>query len=228
MCGRYSFAPKKEKVISELPLLDFPDDLKPQYNIAPTLHAPVITAVAPRQVSFFSWGFMPKWGPGPSRPGLTINARSETAATKPMFRDALLKRRCLVLADSFYEWKTGTDSKRHPYRILRKDERILFFAGIWEKQKKSNGDVLDTFCILTTLPNLEMAEIHDRMPVILDTPDKQAQWLHEADSLPDLMVPAPDGLLTLYRVTDRLNKAGVESADFHTPIAVLGDLFGGQ
>ena len=187
MCGRYTFitpAPKVEQRFDA----QFTDAAPTTYNAAPSQRLPVITNAAPHQIQLLSWGLVPSWSRGPighgSASGLKpINARAETLAEKPSFRQLLDRRRCLVLADSFYEWQ-ATPAGKVPHRILLRDEQPFAFAGLWDEWlDRSTGELHPTFTIITTEPNALMAGIHNRMPVIL--PDRAAEqaWLNDGAGL---------------------------------------------
>jgi putative SOS response-associated peptidase YedK len=226
MCGRYSFAPDV-KTLSELfKGLELPDALEQNFNIAPTQRAWVITNQAPSILSPLAWGIYPAQTKHQSSLR-HINARAETILEKKSFENAVHHRRCLVPADSFYEWKRLTEKQKQPYRILRKDGELLIFAGIWQSQTDQEGKRTDTFAIITTTPNQEMATIHDRMPVILNTADDRATWISDAPTkmvLP-LLVPAPDGTLRTYPVHQRIGQHMHNDATLHEEVPMIKTLF---
>ena len=168
------------------------EGLLPRFNIAPTQDAPVVRmSGGSRRLDMLRWGLIPSWADDASSSARTINARSETAAEKPSFRDAFRERRCLVPADAFYEWKKVPRGKQ-PYAIRRADDTPLAFAGLWESWRDPSrpaADAVESFTILTTTPNQRLAGLHDRMPVILSPGDFE-RWLD-----PDL------GRATGHRVT---------------------------
>jgi putative SOS response-associated peptidase YedK len=156
-----------------------------------------------RHLDLLKWGLLPYWTKEPTRAQRPINARSETAAKSGMFKDALARRRCLVPADAFYEWKVIEGGKQ-PYAIARQDGQPIAFAGLWESFRWPDQTVTRSFVIMTTTPNAEMAELHDRMPVILEQPDWPT-WLGEAEGdHVALLRPAPDGLLRVWPVDRRV------------------------
>lgn len=151
------------------------ESLEPRYNIAPTQQILGVSEEAGRVARLFRWGLIPFWAKDASIGNKLINARSETIAEKPSFRHALAKRRCLIPADGFYEWKKGPGGKT-PMHIRFRDGRLFAFAGLWESWTPPGGPAVSTCTILTTEPNKLVAPIHNRMPVILD-PGDEAAWL---------------------------------------------------
>lgn len=173
------------------------EPIQPRYNIAPGDNLVVVPNDDPEHFDRHNWGFRPHWWDGSNTGRPPINARSETVAEKPMFKDAFANRRCLVIADGFYEWQGETGSKQ-PYRVERADDEPFAFAGIWETYS-DNVDEVDTVAILTTDPNEVVESIHDRMPVILG-PDEEECWLasddqNEVQSLLDSLPRRSDGRL---------------------------------
>ena len=189
MCGRYSLTKEAEHVarVFELGLVP---TLAPRFNIAPTQSVGAVIQdqrTGQRQWRHLRWGLIPPWAEDPSIGGRMINARCESLATKPAFRSALRQRRCLIPADGFYEWrKTGLD--KQPYYITMADARIFAFAGLWEHWQGNAGEALESCTIVTTQSNDLMQSIHDRMPVILQSPD-YARWLDP--QLQDAQAVAP-------------------------------------
>ena len=177
MCGRFRLGKGKEalkKYFGPDVDLEFP----PRYNIAPTQRVVTIrqNAEAPvREASLMRWGLVPFWAKDPSIGYKMINARSETVAAKPAYRECLKRRRCLIPADGFYEWKK-LDKGKQPFCFVMNDDSVFALAGLWDRWKTPEGDVLETCTILTTTPNELLADVHDRMPVILG-PDHYDLWL---------------------------------------------------
>jgi putative SOS response-associated peptidase YedK len=210
MCGRYTFI-TPAPAIAERFGVALPESVTPNYNAAPSQRLPVVTNAAPDQVRLFQWGLVPAWvkerGTGPQ----PINARAETLAEKPSFRQLLQRRRCLVLADSFYEWQQtgGAKGPKTPHRILLQSEQPFAFAGLWDEWvERSTGEVLPTFTIITTEPNALMARLHNRMPVML--PDRAAEQAWLDDGTPpatrqDLLRPYPADLMREYVVSTLVN-----------------------
>jgi putative SOS response-associated peptidase YedK len=168
MCGRYRLSHRKQ-LVEEYFDSSSDDDWMPRYNIAPTQPIPVIRQHPKeprRELSMLRWGLIPSWAKDPSGAASMINARSETAATKPAFRDALKSRRCIIPADGFYEWKRSGSTKQ-PYCFEVDDGALFAFAGIWDRWKDPDGQWIRSCSILTTVPNPVTVAVHDRMPVIL-------------------------------------------------------------
>ncbi|MEZ4826321.1 MAG: SOS response-associated peptidase [Bacteroidia bacterium] len=174
MCGRYTFtrALNPEEIV-------YPEgvvaDSRPRYNIAPTQYAPVLAMSDTMHTSYFRWGLIPYWAKDISIGVRTINARAETLLEKPAFREPVRRNRCLVYADGFYEWKK-TGAGKQPHFITLRDETPFYFAGIADEWLSPEGKRIPSFSIITTTPNELMADIHDRMPVIL-TGDSVARWM---------------------------------------------------
>jgi putative SOS response-associated peptidase YedK len=226
MCGRFSLAISKEKLQQQLPFVEVPDTLRPSYNIAPTQHSYVITDDSPERMQYITWGLVPHWSEDGKNSGRLINARSEGIEAKPSFRVPIRKRRCLVPADSFYEWRTEGKGKV-PYRILLKNKDIMLFAGIWDVWY--HGDYgLKTFSIITTDANEDMADLHNRMPVILTSTEEQQRWLESEDleEVLSLLQPLPPHLIDKYRVIDKVNAVANDSPDMHLPVQEPPTLFG--
>ena len=225
MCGRFSFATSKEKIVKELGPVETGNNLRFSFNIAPTQHAYVITNDAPNRLQYLTWGLIPYWSKEGKNSGKLINARREGIASKPSFRVPVRKRRCLVLADSFYEWRRE-GGKKVPYRILLKNDSLLVMAGIWDVWY--NGDYgVKSFSIITTDPNKEIAAIHNRMPVLLPTATLQKSWLEETDlyNILELLQTPEDDILKLYRVSERVNTVQNNSIDLHEEVPEPPTLF---
>lgn len=225
MCGRFSFSTTKEKVQEQLGDIDTGVNLRESFNIAPTQHAYVITNEAPARLQYITWGLIPHWSNDGANAGKLINARSEGIAAKPSFRLPIRKRRCLVLADSFYEWRTEAD-RRVPMRIFMKNGDLLVMGGIWDVWY--HGDyAVKSFSIITTEPNTDMALVHNRMPLILHTAEQQEQWLAEPDldTVLAMMQPLPDGLLGMYQVSELVNSVKSNGPELHRPTPGTPTLF---
>lgn len=226
MCGRYAFAPKPKQLKSLEKTVEVPAEPELRFNIAPTQTAYVIASDAPAHLQQMEWGLVPNWSADGKNSGKLINARAEGIEEKPSFREPIRTQRCLVPADSFYEWRKLSGTKKIPYRIFLEDGDLLYFAGIWDVWKQG-GITKRTFSITTTTPNQEMSALHDRMPVLLTDARSRQLWLsplplHEVLSL---IHPPKDGLLTMYRVSEKLNKAGSEGADLQQAVAEELTLF---
>jgi putative SOS response-associated peptidase YedK len=181
-------------------------NLQPRYNVAPTDQMPVIGLEPDREraLKMFRWGLIPWWSKAMPKSAPQINARSEGIATSKMFSEAFHKRRCLVPADGFYEWRKDKSDKQ-PWRIVDPDRPAFAFAGVWEGWRKPEGEVVRSFAIITTSANQQLAPIHDRMPVILKREDEDA-WLDPDNSESKLLsLLAPCETTELYRVSERVN-----------------------
>jgi len=193
-------------------------ELKPRYNIAPSQTVPVVRLhpAGRRELALLRWGLIPFWSKDPKIAYRTINARAETVATAPAFRAAFKKRRCLIPASGFYEWKKLDDGKQ-PYFIGMRDGSSFAFAGLWERWDKGEAPV-ETFTIITGEPNPLVAELYNRMPVILDPSDYDA-WLTAADTaIPQaLLQPFPSQLMTAYPVSKRVNNTKNDDATMQQP-----------
>ena len=212
MCGRYTLYTTDQ--LEDRYEVEASDTVKANYNVAPSQIMPVITADG---VHLMRWGLIPPWAKDAKIGYKLINARSETVFDKPMWKKPVMQRRCLIPANGFYEWKKLDDGK-HPYYIHLKDEPIFSFAGIWETWRH-NGEVWQTYSILTTRPNAELESIHDRMPVILHK-DDEAQWL-TADTEEDieaLLRPYAGNDLEAYEVGMEVNAATVNKDTLIRPV----------
>jgi putative SOS response-associated peptidase YedK len=210
MCGRYRLSRRKQVVEEYFDCGSEEPDWTPRYNIAPTQPVPVIRQHLKepvRQLSLMRWGLIPSWAKDSSTAASMINARAETAATKPAFRDALKSRRCLIPADGFYEWKRNGKTKL-PYCFDVNDGELFAFAGIWDRWKDPSGQWIKSCSILTTTPNAVTSAVHDRMPVILD-PDSYDLWLDpgmtNVAAASELLKPYDARLMRCYPVSTRVN-----------------------
>jgi putative SOS response-associated peptidase YedK len=177
----------------------------PNYNVCPTVNIHTVTSDAgTRHLRAMRWGFLPRWYKKLTGGPLLINARSETIAEKPAFRDACRHRRCLIPADGFYEWERTEGEKPRPYRAVRTDGQPMAMAGVWQDWEV-DGQRITSCAIVTTDANAKMAEIHHRLPVILG-PDEWPLWLGEAGKgAATLMRPVEDNVLDLQRVSSAVN-----------------------
>jgi putative SOS response-associated peptidase YedK len=195
------------------------DDWNPRYNIAPTQPVPVVrqTTNSIRQLSMLKWGLIPSWASDPSIGFKTINARSETVATTASFRDAIKSQRCLIPADGFYEWRRNGTTKQ-PYCFEVGDGGVFAFAGLWDGWTDLQGTVVETCTILTTTPNDLLADVHDRMPVILNTGEYDV-WLKPGDTEAALKLLRPyAGQMRGYPVSPRVNRVENDDAECAKPI----------
>lgn len=212
MCGRYTIT-SPAKVIAEVLGIDEPIDLAPRYNVCPGQDVPVVRVrrgEEKRSLDLLRWGLVPWFAKEPGPAARMINARAETAATSPAFRDALRERRCLVPADGFYEWQAqgGPRGPKQAFWLHRPDGKPFAFAGLWERWKGKDGTRIESCTILTTAPNELVRPIHDRMPVILP-PDAFDLWLdrdvHDVERLRPLLAPLPASELVATPVSSWVN-----------------------
>lgn len=209
MCGRYSLFANFSEIEERFGEATFDsEEYEESYNIAPSqMVLSVINDGLKNRLGYLKWGLVPSWAKDPKVGFKMINARAETVHEKPSFREALKKKRCLIVADSFYEWKR-TEDRKIPMRIQMKNNELFAMAGLWESWKSPSGEVVHTCTILTTEPNDLMSTIHDRMPVILKRADEQT-WLNPAvktiDELRPFLIPLENGLLEAYEVSDKVN-----------------------
>ena len=208
MCGRYSITTPVEALRRLFRFTGPPVNLRPRWNVAPTQEAPVVrrTKDGQRELRMLRWGLVPYWAKDMSGAARMINARGETVAEKPAFREALKARRCLVPVDGFYEWETlGDRPTKQPLLFRMADGEPFVFAGLWERwHPKAGGDPIETFTIVNTAANAIMARYHDRVPIVL-APEDYAAWLDPgADPRPLLKAP-PSEWFTATRVSTRVN-----------------------
>ncbi len=207
MCGRYTFVTPAPAVEQRFEAV-FREPAPVTYNAAPSQLLPVVTNAAPGQIQLLKWGLVPGWSRDPAAGPKPINARAETLAEKPSFRQLLARRRCLVLADSFYEWQALPTGKV-PHRILLQNEQPFAFAGLWDEWlDRSTGELHPTFTIVTTEPNRLMASLHNRMPVMLPNRAAEQAWLDDGLGLvahQQLLVPYDAAAMREYAVSKLVN-----------------------
>lgn len=211
MCGRFTLTASPELVAEFFEVAEMPP-LTPRYNIAPTQPAPVVRwdrRQKQRRMSLLRWGLIPHWADDPSIGYKMINARAETVTTRSVYHTAFKQRRCLVIADGFYEWQKIEGKKpKQPYYICLRDSGLFAFAGLWEHWEGRDGSVIDSCTVLTTHPTEVMKPLHDRMPVILHPKDYRT-WLdpdlHEPGPLYALLQPHPVVCLTALPVSTVVN-----------------------
>ena len=225
MCGRYRLSRRKQIIEEQFDCDRWDDDWSPRYNIAPTQPVPVIRQHPKepvRQISNMNWGLVPHWAKDSSGSARAINARSETAATKPAFRDPLKFHRCLIPADGFYEWKR-TPIGKQPFCFEVNEAELFAFAGIWDGWKNPEGQWVKTCSILTTTPNAVTSTVHDRMPVILD-PDRYDLWLdpgmQNVEAISELLKPYDARLMRSYPVSSRVNHVAKDDVECSRPLEV--------
>lgn len=223
MCGRYRLSRRKQIIEEQFDTADWQDDWSPRYNIAPTQPVPVIRQHPQeprRDVSLMRWGLIPSWAKDTSGAAGMINARSETAATKPAFRDPLRLRRCLIPTDGFYEWQRRGSAKQ-PFCFEVGDGGLFAFAGLWEHWRDPSGQWVKSCSILTTTPNAVTSAIHDRMPVILEQ-ESYDLWLdlgmQNAATISELLRPYDSRLMSSYPVSSRINRVANDDAECSRPV----------
>ena len=188
MCGRFTLTVDPAEIADTFGSFTFPAQFAPRYNIAPTQPVLAIPNDAKNKADFFIWGLIPSWAKDPSIGNKLINARGETIAEKPSFRGGFKYKRCLILTDGFYEWKTQPGQKtKTPYFIYMKDRQPFAFAGLWDEWQSPEGSSIRTCTIITTEPNELMSSLHNRMPVILDPKDYDL-WLDATPQTPDKLI----------------------------------------
>ena len=215
MCGRFTLRSPEGRKIDQINWADF-QDLVPRYNIAPTQDVlTVVEREAQREATFLQWGLIPWWSK--EAKGF-INARVETIEQKATFKDSFRERRCLIIADGFYEWeRMGKISQ--PYYFRMKDEAPFAFAGIWDRWK-DNDRTITSCAIITTTANELLATFHTRMPVILQTGSYNL-WLNEESRAPDLkelLVPFPADLMTSHPVSYDVNSTKIDDESLLRPV----------
>lgn len=227
MCGRYGSRADKQE-IAEAFYADLGDDsaltIGPSYNIAPQTFQPVVRLndeTGKRELTLMRWGLVPAWSKDGKAGFNTINAKSETVTTSPVFQDAFKRRRCLVPAGWFYEWKKIDAKTKQPYAIGMKESSLFAFAGLWETwNDNATGQPLQTYTILTTDPNSLLEQIHTRMPVILASRDYE-RWMAPAEpsALPvDLLRPYAAEEMTAWKVSNAVGNVRNNYSDLVSPI----------
>lgn len=221
MCGRYTIttdaATLAQRFAARLPA-QMPE---PRFNAAPTQPLPVVLYTEDRHIELLRWGLVPHWADDPSIGNKLINARAETIAQKPSYREAFRQRRCLVLADGYYEWQK-TAAGKIPMRFLLNDELPFAFAGLWETWRDGE-DRIQSFTIITTSANEITAPIHHRMPAIL-RPEYEAAWLDPNTDPVDLhtmLLPYPDDAMQVYAVSKSINSPANEGPSLIAPLNSL-------
>ncbi|MGI8858469.1 MAG: SOS response-associated peptidase [Thermomicrobiales bacterium] len=216
MCGRYAIVLVGDGTLQRrFSLEELLDDPAPRYNVAPTQTLPVVTRNSPNRIEMMRWGLIPSWAKDASIGSKMINARAETVAEKPAFRRSLRSRRCLVPATGFYEWKRDGESKT-PHFIHLPDEPLFAFAGLYDVWHDPDGRAVKSYTVLTTQPNELMAEIHNRMPVILRREDEE-EWLDPNNTEPEhllpLLRPYPAEEMAAYPVSRMVNSPANDVPD---------------
>ena len=229
MCGRYMQTLSVDQLAMRFQVAQIGLELPPRYNIAPSQAVATVFQDKKygRVLDAFRWGLVPSWAKDMSIGNKMINARAETLAEKPSFKTALLRRRCLVPADGFYEWKTegsGKAARKQPIRVHLKSNEAFAFAGLWDEWQSPDGSPLRTCTIITTAPNSLMSEIHNRMPAIL-RPEDEAAWLdvagNDRDDVPHLLHmlrPYNDAELAAHPVSSQMNSPAFDGEGCIAPV----------
>jgi putative SOS response-associated peptidase YedK len=221
MCGRFTLTVDPGQLQEAFPWTEMPEGIPLRYNIAPSQPAAVIPNDGLNRVDFYNWGLIPFWAKDPKIGNRMINARAETLAEKPSFRGSFKYKRCLVLADGFYEWRKepGTKTKT-PMYLRMKNQEPFAFAGLWDIWNSSDGSEIRTFTIITTEPNQLVGKIHNRMPVILPQ-SAYRQWLQEGENDPSLLKsalqPYPAEDMEAYPVSRYVNSPQNDSPECIIP-----------
>ncbi len=220
MCGRYALFGPHSRYRDFFETDEWPV-FADRYNIAPSSSVPVIRQAPDgrRAVGLLRWGLVPHWAKDASIGAKLANARAESVADKPSFRAAYRKRRCLVPASGFYEWQERTGARKQPWFIHLKTGEPIALGGLWESWTGAQGDILRTFCLITTDANAVMAPIHDRMPVIV-RPENWTAWLApdmDPGRIAPLLAPTDPGAIEVWPVSRRVSYAREEGPDLIAP-----------
>src|SRR5215470_15680091 len=220
MCGRYAVTSAPEAIRA---LFGYPEqpNFPPRYNVAPTQPIALVRLMeGKRQFALVRWGLLPSWVKDPKDFTLVINARGESVMDKPAFSAAMKRRRCLVPADGFYEWKTIGGAKQ-PHYVRAKSDAPLAYAGLWETWIGPNGEELETAAIVTTAANRALARLHERMPVIVP-PEAFDLWLDcrnvDATTAAALLVPSGEQTLEAYEISPAVNRADNDGPELLEPL----------
>ena len=221
MCGRFTLTANPAEVEETFSTYTFPQQFAPRFNIAPTQPVLAIPNDDQNTADFFVWGLIPMWAKDPSIGNRMINARGETLEEKPAFRSSLKYKRCLILADGFYEWKGAEGKKvKTPFFIHMKDRKPFAFAGLWDSWNSPDGSLVKSCTIITTEPNELTGIIHNRMPVILH-PRDYAKWLNPSPQTPDqlkpLLKPFAADLMDAYPVSTLVNTPANDRPELVVP-----------
>jgi putative SOS response-associated peptidase YedK len=224
MCGRYTLGRSTKDILLRYGIQQCLFELNHRYNIAPSQLVPVVmSSNSSRILDGLKWGLIPHWVRDLSKTKPLINARAESLSEKPSFKQALARRRCIIPADGFYEWK-GLSKARVPMYIKPTGEGPFSFAGLWEQWTSPDGEVLRTCAIITVAPNKLMSEIHNRMPAILNE-DSEELWLTESErdvaKLSNLLQSYPEEKMAAYEVSPRVNSPAIDDEECTAPALKL-------
>lgn len=218
MCGRFSQTKSKQDIKKRFNVKKVPDAIVPLFNIAPDGDVSVILNESPKEVSLARWGLIPSWSKEEKTQYSMINARAETLLEKPAYKRLIQRKRCLIIADSFYEWKK-VNGKKAPYRIMLKNDELFAFAGLWDLWERE-GKVIKSCTIITTTPNSLCKPIHDRMPVILPQ-NREKDWLSEipTEEAIKFLQPYNSNDMTCYEISLKVNNPSNNSPEVILPIS---------
>lgn len=227
MCGRYTLHHSSHELAKRYNLATAPTELHDNFNVAPGQFMPVILKDESGKTTFevMKWGLIPFWAKDPNIGYKMINARAESIFEKPAWRSVILRKRCLIPADGFYEWLAENDAngkvRKRPFYIHPKQIDLFSFAGVWETWKDNNDNEWMTYSIVTTDANKEMRAVHDRMPIILH-PEDEASWLEPSnatrDSIEPLLRPFEDNGLEMYEGSSDVNVTRTNDSKLILPL----------
>ncbi len=222
MCGRFTLTVDPGQLQEAFPWVEFPVDFPARYNIAPTQPVAVVPNDGKNRLDFFNWGLIPFWAKDPKIGYRLINARAESIAEKPSFRGSFKYKRCLILADGFYEWQTQPGTKaKVPMYIHMKDRSPFAFAGLWDNWHSDDGSEIRSCAIITTQPNELVEKIHNRMPVILPK-DGYTDWIKEGENDPEvlksLLQPYPGDEMAAFPVSTQVNSPQNDTPEVILPV----------
>jgi len=217
MCGRFTLSLDSEQIQKAFPWVAIPDNISPRYNIAPNQPVGVLPNDGTNRLDFYLWGLIPFWVKDISSAKRLINARAETLAEKPSFRSSFLRRRCLILANGFFEWQLQPDGKtKYPMLVRLRSGLAFGFAGLWDVWQSPDGSEIKSCTIITTQPNELMRPIHDRMPVIID-PQNYSNWLDSNERRPEtlnsFLQPFPPENMEAARVSSLVNNPKIDAPE---------------
>lgn len=220
MCGRFTITLEPADYQEELDVGEFPLDFQPRYNVAPTQPVAAVRDAESRRVEWFKWGLIPAWAKDASIGARMINARSETLAEKPSFKQAFARRRCLILSDGFFEWYRPADQlPSTPYYITLKEKKPFAFAGLWERWQLPGQQETLSCTIITCAANELISPLHDRMPVILDR-ETVWQWMsgEPMDQISEMLKPYSAGKMMLTEVSRMVNNPRLDLPEIILPV----------
>ena len=225
MCNRYRLTHSKQYLTERFQATSDEIEDRPRYNIAPTQQVLTVRKEQGKKVRHFTtmrWGLIPSWAKDMSIGNRTLNARSETVTTTPAFRGSILTKRCLIPADGFYEWRK-MGSMKQPYCFEVGEAEVFALAGLWDRWTSPDAEIIESCTILTTTPNSLVADLHDRMPVIV-APDKYDLWLDpdvtDFQAIRDVLKPYDAELMRLYPVNRKLNNSTNDDAEAASPVTL--------